>query len=120
VFDPAVTPVAFITPQIRMADEMHGFVTALHSSPSEAERAMAVKALADGRYGSRMEVKALLFRAAQTDPCPAVRARCISHLCKLGYFDPAFLGNLHACLADGTPKEVRTAAADALVKMSPR
>jgi hypothetical protein len=119
-YDPAVTPVAFVTPQIRMADEMHGFVSALQSSPSEAERAMAVKALAEGRYGSRMEVKALLFQAAKADPCPGVRARCIAHLCKLGFFDATFFGYLQSCLADGTPKEVRTAAADALVKMSPR
>jgi hypothetical protein len=61
-------------------------------------------------------VKTVLFQAARMDPCGEVRAACISHLCKLGYFHPQFLGYIQAACED-TDEQVREAAKAACGKM---
>jgi hypothetical protein len=61
----------------------------------------------------------VLFHTCTSDPCPLVRACCIDELCKLGYFDPAFLAFLNN--ARGDPSEdVKDAAKIALKKMTPQ
>ncbi len=99
--------------------EIQPQATTLRDALAPSHRMLAAKGLAEGRDGSSDAVKAVLFHAAKTDPCPAVKACCIEHLCTLGYFDPAFLKHLKVA-SDDTSEEVRTAAKAALVKMSPR
>jgi hypothetical protein len=48
-----------------------------------------------------------------------VKAECIDHLCKLGYYDPAFIRHLKAASEDSSD-EVRSAAKAAFMKMSPK
>ena len=61
----------------------------------------------------------MLFQAARTDPCPAVKACCIDQLCKLGYYHPAFLEHLKAACTD-PDADVQQSARTALSKMTPR
>ena len=99
--------------------EIQPQATTLRDALAPSHRMIAAKGLAEGRHGSSDAVKAVLFHSAKTDPCSAVKACCIEHLCTLGYFDPAFLKHLKLASED-TSEEVRTAAKAALVKMSPR
>jgi hypothetical protein len=94
-------------------------VTTLGTALAPSQRMLAARGLADGRHGSTDQVKAILFRAAQTDPCPAVKACCIDQLCKLGYYHPAFLEHIKAA-CDDPDEDVRKSAQAALYKMTPR
>ena len=115
-----VRPASNTTPiEMGLPAEIQPQATTLRDALAPSHRMMAAKGLAEGRHGSSDAVKAVLFHAAKTDPCPAVKACCIEHLCTLGYFDPAFLKHLKMA-SDDASEEVRTAAKAALVKMSPR
>jgi hypothetical protein len=103
----------------RLPGEIQPFAATLGSALSPSKRIMAATALAQCRHGSTENVKMVLFQSAVGDPCPAVRASCIEHLCKLGYFEPAFMSHLKAASGDSS-EEVRTAAKKALERMSPR
>ena len=115
-----VRPASNTTPiEMGLPAEIQPQATTLRDALAPSHRMMAAKGLAEGRHGSSDAVKAVLFHSAKTDPCPAVKACCIEHLCTLGYFDPAFLKHLKAA-SDDASEEVRSAAKAALVKMSPR
>jgi hypothetical protein len=113
-----VLPVGYVPSRVAMAAEIKPYAESLASDPAPSRRMMAARALALGRHASSDEVKAALFQSVQSDPCPPVRAECIGHLCKLGYFHPAFLDHLRTACEDAS-EEVREAAKDALEKMSP-
>ena len=101
-----------------LAHDIQPDVTTLRTAAAPSARAMAAKALAGSRHGSTDSVKSILFIACTTDPSPFVRACCIDELCKLGYFEPKFMAHLHKACADES-EEVRTAAKEALKKMTP-
>jgi hypothetical protein len=114
-----VFPAGYVPANIAVHRDLQPYVTTLNSALLPSERMLAARALADGRHGSTDQVKAILFKAAQTDLCPAVKACCIEQLCKLGYYNPAFLEHLKASW-DDPDEDVRTAARASLTKMSPR
>jgi hypothetical protein len=101
-----------------LAQDIQPHVTALRTAMAPTMRVLAARALSGGRHGSTDTVKSILFLACTTDPSPFVRACCIDELCKLGYFDPAFMAHLHKACADSS-EEVRAAAKEALMKMTP-
>jgi HEAT repeats len=101
-----------------LAHDIQPHVTALRTAAAPSMRVMAAKALAGGRHASSDAVKSILFIACTTDPSPFVRACCIDELCKLGYYDPAFVVHLNKACGDPS-EDVRTAAKDALKKMTP-
>ncbi|MBA4188754.1 MAG: hypothetical protein C0467_12215 [Planctomycetaceae bacterium] len=102
-----------------MMRDIESHVKALENGIAPSQRAMAARAMCGGRHGSSDTVKMTVFRAAQKDPNPMVRAVCIEELCKLGYFEPAFEVYLtKAC--DDSSEEVRKAAKAALTQMTPR
>ena len=113
-----IHPVGYTTLDGPIADDIRPHATALRDAFAPSVRITAAKALADGRHGSTDAVKALLFQAARTDPCPVVKACCIDYLCKLGYFEPAFLKHLGTACNDPS-EDVRTSAKAALTKMTP-
>ena len=96
--------------------EVQPFVIALQSMTAPSARLTAAKGLAEGRHCSSEGVKGVLFQAAQMDPCGEVRAACIDHLCKLGYYSPQFLGHIQVACEDTDP-QVRDAAKAACAKM---
>jgi len=102
-----------------MAADIQPHVTALRTAAAPSVRAMAARALSGGRHASSDTVKEVLFIACTSDPSPFVRASCIDELCKLGYFEPAFMAHLTRSCADSS-EEVRTAAKEALKKMMPQ
>ena len=113
-----ILPVGYVPAQVAMAEAIKPFASGLANDPSPSGRMIAARGLAQGRYASSDEVKALLFQAAQSDPCPTVRADCMNYLCRLGYYDPAFLAHLRiAC--DDASEEVRDAAKAALARLTP-
>jgi hypothetical protein len=114
-----VLPVGYVPAEVAMADDLRPFAAALKDGPAPAERLIAAKGLAEGRHGSTDQVKAVLFAAARTDASAVVRAACVDHLAKLGYYHPEFLAHLHR-LADGDAGTERDAARAALVRMTPR
>lgn len=83
-----------------------------------SDRIFALQALVGSRHASSDAVKAVIFNACVSDPCPLVRACCIDELCTLGYFAPAFLAYLKGASDDLSP-DVRTSARAALRKLSP-
>ena len=101
-----------------LAQDIQPHVTSLRTAVAPSMRVMAAKALSGGRHASTETVKSILFIACTTDPSPFVRACCIDELCKLGYFDAAFMEHLYKACGDSS-EEVRTAAKDALKKMTP-
>lgn len=98
-----------------MADQL---VTALRPSV----RVNAALGLADMRYAARPEVKAVLARAAMTDPAAMVRTVCVRALAALGHNEPAYVEYLRqTARADGdAPEQLRMAAAFALHAVTPR
>ena len=102
-----------------LAQDIQPHVTTLRTAMAPSMRALAARALSGGRHASSDTVKSILFLACTTDPSPFVRSCCIDELCKLGYFDAAFMAHLHKATGDPS-EEVRTAAKDALQKMSPQ
>ena len=114
-----ILPVGYVPPDYAQARDIRPYATTLKEALSPAARMTAAKALADGRHGSTDEVKGILFQSALADPCPEVRACCIEHLCRLGYYNPDFIGYLKTAVNDGS-EDVRDAAKAALEKMTPR
>jgi hypothetical protein len=101
---------------VQMVEEIQPYVNDLAAALRPSLRERAASALAEGRYGSRPEVKATLARAAFADPAPSVRAHCIKLLSKLGYHESSYLSFLGAC-ADSKDLEVKQAALAALAKL---
>jgi hypothetical protein len=115
-----VLPVGYVPAEVAMNDDLRPFAAKLRDgSAAPAERMIAAKGLADGRHGSTDRVKAMLFAAAQDDPAAPVRAACVDHLVRLGYYHPGFVRHLQT-LADGAAGEERDAARAGLTKMTPR
>lgn len=111
-----VVPVGYVPAGVAFDREVQPFAIALQSMSAPSARLTAAKGLAEGRHGSSDGVKGVLFQAAQMDPCGEVRAACIDHLCKLGYFSPHFLGHIQTACDDADP-QVRDAAKAACAKM---
>lgn len=111
-----VVPVGFVPAGVAFDREVQPFVVALQTMAAPSARLTAAKGLADGRHASSEGVKAVLFQAAQMDPCGEVRAACIDHLCKLGYFNAQFLGYVQTACEDSNPM-VRDSAKAACTKM---
>ena len=107
-----------LTPQVHpaiaaMMREIDPHVTALEKGLAPSQRALAARALSGCRHASSDTVKMVIFRAAQHDANPMVRAVCIEELCKLGYFAPEFeLYLTRAC--EDQSEEVRKAAKEAM------
>lgn len=114
-----VVPAAATTPRVAFADDLRPFDADLHDAPTVTARVIAAKGLAEGRHGSTDHVKGLLFEAAKTDPVGAVRAKCIDHLCRLGFYDPAFILFVGRACGDPDP-EVRAAARATILKLTPK
>ena len=114
-----ILPVGYVPAEFRMKDETAHDVASLQQASRPTVRQDAATALAEGRYGSRMEVKTILAGAAMHDPAPVVRAHCITSLSKLGYISPEYVGYLRQCSADASP-EVKAASAEALFKLEPK
>jgi hypothetical protein len=128
---PAVTPAAAVVRPVdamrghilegQIAQDIRPFALALRDALAPSERLTAARALSQCRHASSDDVKALLFHAAKTDPCPAVRAACVDHLCALGFFHPAFLAHIRAaCTNPSESDEVRESAKMAMLRMTPR
>lgn len=111
-----VVPAGFLPAGVAFDREVQPLVIALQSMDAPSARITAAKAMAECRHASTDGVKGALFQAAQLDPCPDVRAECIGHLCKLGYFSPHFLGFIQTACEDSSPV-VRDAAKAACAKM---
>ncbi|OWK36135.1 Outer membrane protein, OmpA/MotB family [Fimbriiglobus ruber] len=99
-----------------MVDEVGPFATELFTALRPTIRERAATALAEGRYGWKPEIKALLAKAAQTDPAPTVRAHCIHALSKLGYHETKYLEYLEES-AVKDEQMVRQASHLALAKL---
>jgi len=102
-----------------MAEELQPYLTDLSRALRPSVRERAAGGLADGRYGSRPEVKAVLARAALLDPASNVRAHCIRLLSKLGYHESSYLDYLDAC-SESADALVKQAAVDAVAKLRVR
>lgn len=75
--------------------------------------------MAEGRYGSRPEVKRVIAKAALTDPAPGARAHCIRLLSTLGYHEPEYVDYLRGCESGGHAV-VRVAATISPTRLAPR
>jgi len=116
-----LVPVAYRTVEAHIRDEVQGYVYELGSALRPSVRENAAICLAEGRFGSRREVKTVLAKAAVADPAPSVRAICIELLLKLGYHDPEYMAYLQMASVPGAgPTLVRAAAKEALAKLTPR
>ena len=102
-----------------MESEVEPAVRELFTALRPSLRERAATALAECRYGSRPEIKALLARAALLDPAASVRAHCIRKLSALGYHEASYLEYLGSCADSGQP-DVKVAAATALARLTPR
>ncbi len=102
-----------------MADEIQPFVHNLFTAMRPSIRERGATALAECRFGSKPEVKAIIARAALLDPAPNVRATCIKLLSTLGYHETTYLDFLDAC-SDSAHPQVKQAAIDALAKLTSR
>jgi hypothetical protein len=103
----------------QMDDEIRPYLHDLKTALRPTVRERAASALAEGRYGWKPEVKAILFRVAQEDPAASVRAHCIWLLSRLGYHESEYVDFLDAVATSGPPS-VQQAARLALVKLTPR
>lgn len=106
-------------PQSRMVAEIQPWMNDLASAIRPSVRETAATALAEGRYGSRSEVKAVLAKTAMTDPADSVQAHCIRLLSQLGYHEVEYLNYLRATAYSGLP-EAKSAATAALARLAPR
>ena len=102
-----------------MREELTPIVADLQTHRRPSYRVDAATSLAESRYASRDEVKAVLAYAAANDPAPIVRGHCIACLSKLGYSEPNHLQMLAKSVADPDPA-VRYASVAALEKLAPR
>lgn len=112
-------PVGVVPVEFRMKNELAADAATLRSAMRPTQRQDAATALAEGRYGSSSEVKVILAGCAKSDPAPIVRAHCIDCLSKLGYAEADHVAYLRQCLMD-SDDTVKTAAANALVKLQPK
>jgi hypothetical protein len=120
----AVVPAGY--PQVRrrtyeqqLAEETAPHVQTLFTAVRPSVREDAATALAEGRFGSRPEVKRVLAGAVVADPAPTVRAHCIRLLSSLGYHEPEYVAHLRT-VADAGHPAVRLAATVALARLAPR
>lgn len=111
-----VQPASYTPVSMGLPAEIEPAARTLRDALAPSARITAAKGLAEGRHGSTDAVKAVLFHSAKSDPCPAVKAACIEHLCKLGYYDPAFIKHIKGA-ADDSSDEVKAAAKAALTRM---
>jgi hypothetical protein len=102
-----------------LIQDIEPYLVAMRTARTPSERIFAMRALAGCRHASTDTVKSVLFHTCTSDPCPLVRACCIDELCKLGYYDPAFLAFLNNARYDPS-EDVKDAAKVALKKMSPQ
>ncbi|HEX4614049.1 MAG TPA: hypothetical protein VH092_38055 [Urbifossiella sp.] len=114
-----ILPVGYVPVEVAMADDIRPYATDLKTALAPSQRLIGAKGLAEGRHGSTDQVKAILFAAAKSDPAATVRAGCIDHLVRLGFYHPDFLRLLHD-LSEGPAGEERDAARVALTRMTPR
>jgi hypothetical protein len=115
-----ILPVGYVPPEAAMTDDLRPFAAKLQdAAAAPTERLIAAKGLADGRHGSTDRVKAMLFTAARHDPSATVRAACVDHLVRLGYYEPGFLRHLQV-VADGPAGDERDTARAGLARMTPR
>jgi hypothetical protein len=116
---PTTVQVGYFSPaSVAMIQEIKPYVLKLRTAQASSERIYALQALAGCRHASSDTVKKVLFLSCTSDPCPLVRACCIDELCKLGYYDPAFLTYLKIAYEDPS-EDVHDAAREALKKMTP-
>jgi hypothetical protein len=113
-----VLPVGYVPVEVAMADDLRPYAATMKGG-APTERLIAAKGLADGRHGSTDQVKTMLFAAAREDDSAVVRAACIDHLVRLGYYHPDFARHLQG-LADGAAGVERDAARAGLARMTPR
>lgn len=111
-----VMPTGQVPAAVAFDREIQPLVTELQTTLAPSGRLLAARALAEGRHASSDGVKAVLFQAAQLDPCAEVRAACITHLCRLGYYTPEFLAHIRTACEDSN-ELVREAAKAACEKM---
>lgn len=112
-------PVGVVPVEFRMKSELAADAATLRLAIRPTQRQDAATALAEGRFGSSSEVKTILAGCAKSDPAPVVRAHCIDCLSKLGYAEADHVAYLRQCLMD-SDDAVKTAAANALVKLQPK
>jgi hypothetical protein len=96
--------------------EVETLAKALKDTLAPSARLKAAKELATGPHASSKAVHTALFTAAKTDPCPEVKADCITHLSMLGDRDPSFVAFVKSACSDES-SEVRLAAKTALAKL---
>ena len=114
-----ILPVGYVPAEFRMKDETAGSVATLQQAARPTLRQDAATALAEGRFGTRPEIKSILAGAAMHDPAPVVRAHCVTCLSKLGYCEPQYVAFLRQGTVDTDPG-VKAAVAEALAKLEPR
>jgi hypothetical protein len=109
-------PVGVVPAGVAFDREVQPWVAALQTAVGPSERLLAAQALANCRHCGTDGVKGALFAAAKHDPNGEVRAACIAHLCKLGYYDAQFLAHIEAACTDANA-DVSAAAKAACAKM---
>ena len=114
-----ILPVGYIPAEVALSQDIRPHVNTLRDALAPSARVTATRALAGGRHASTDQVKAILFQTAQADPCPQVKACCITELTKLGYFTPAFAAHVKSA-CDDENADVEAAAKAAVVKMTPK
>jgi hypothetical protein len=102
--------------------EMQPMADQLAHALRPSVRVNAALGLADMRYAARPEVKAVLAKAAMTDPATLVRTVCVRELARLGYKESGYVEYLRETASgDGdAPEQLRLAALDALRAVTPR
>lgn len=112
-----VTPPLGVVPAgVAFDREVQPWVAQLQTAIGPSERLLAAQALANCRHCGTDGVKGALFDAAKRDPNGEVRAACIAHLCKLGFYDAKFLAHIEAACTDAN-EDVCAAAKAACAKM---
>jgi ribosomal 50S subunit-recycling heat shock protein len=120
---PGAQPPLVITPPLGQVPagvafdrEVQPWVAQLQTAIGPSERLLAAQALANCRHCGTDGVKGALFEAAKRDPNGEVRAACITHLCKLGFYDAQFRAHIEAACTDANA-DVCAAAKAACAKM---
>ncbi|MGL4424474.1 MAG: HEAT repeat domain-containing protein [Gemmataceae bacterium] len=100
---PMAVPVGMTTPETIMQEELSSALYDLQTSKRPSIRYEAITVLAEGRYGSREEIKRLILESAKSDRSPLVRAYCVNCLSKLGYMDREFVDLVNSQLETTEP-----------------
>lgn len=102
--------------------EMRPMADQLANALRPSVRVNAALGLADMRYSARPEVKAVLAKAAMSDPAAFVRTVCVRALARLGYNESGYVEYLRDTARGHTqaPEQLRLAALDALRVVTPR